>query len=144
MGIPGRLAGDRAQAETERGVEAGGADPPVIQADLLALAVFEEQLAVIGVGQRRRDDPLDASSRPSRLSSRSKKSRSVTAIGWSCAEPAGPVADVIGAPAIPAWLAAPGSISRERGRRITAVVPFPGRLASVSSPPWAATSARQK
>ena len=58
MGIAGRLASDRAQPEAQRRVEAGTANPTVIQADLFALAIFEEQLAIVAAGQGRVEMPL--------------------------------------------------------------------------------------
>ena len=53
MGIAGGVAGDGAQAETQRSVEASRANPAVIEADLLAFAVFQIQLPIVGVRQRR-------------------------------------------------------------------------------------------
>ena len=52
MGVARRLAGHGAQAEAARRVEGGGADAAVVERDALALAVFEEQLAILGAGQR--------------------------------------------------------------------------------------------
>ena len=48
MGVIAGFPRHRAQAETAPRVEAGGADPPVIQADRFRLAIFQEQLAIIG------------------------------------------------------------------------------------------------
>ena len=56
--VAGGFPGHRAQAEAQRGVEAGTADASVVEADRLAFAVFQEQLPVVGVGQRRRGHPL--------------------------------------------------------------------------------------
>jgi glutathione S-transferase len=60
MGVARGLAGDRAQAEAARGVEARRADAAVVERDALALAVFEEELAVIGAGQCLADLALGA------------------------------------------------------------------------------------
>ena len=50
--VAGRLAGHGPQAKAQRGVEPGTADPAVIQADLLAFAIFQIKLAVVAAGQR--------------------------------------------------------------------------------------------
>ena len=50
--IPGGLAGHGTQAEAQGGVEPGAPDPAVIQADLLAFAIFQIKLAVVTAGQR--------------------------------------------------------------------------------------------
>ena len=60
MGVARGLAGHGAQAEALGRVEARGPDAAVIERDHLALAVFQEQLAVIGAGQR----PLQDAFRP--------------------------------------------------------------------------------
>ncbi len=76
MGIAGRFAGDRAQAEALGRVEAGALDPAVVERQAFGLAIFEKQLAVVHAGQRLGDDRLDpAGSMPVR----SKNSSSVTA-----------------------------------------------------------------
>ena len=46
------LAGDRAQAETDIGVERRMPEPPVIERERLALAVLEEEFAVVCPGER--------------------------------------------------------------------------------------------
>jgi hypothetical protein len=51
MGIAGGLAGDGAQAKALGGVEAGRLQNAVVEAEALGLAVFEEQLAVVGAAQ---------------------------------------------------------------------------------------------
>ena len=66
MGIAGRLAGDRAQAEALRRIERGALDAAVVERDAFRLAVFEEQLAVIHAGQRLADERLD----PARIHAR--------------------------------------------------------------------------
>ena len=71
MGIAGGLAGHRAQAEAQRGVEPGAADPAVVQADLLALAIFQVQLAVVAVAPA----PRPASPRPRRGRARRRRAR---------------------------------------------------------------------
>ena len=58
MGVGRGLAGDRAQPETLMGVEARALEAAVVEGEALALAVFEEELAVVGAVQRVRDDPL--------------------------------------------------------------------------------------
>ncbi len=58
MGEASLLAEDRAQAEAELGVEPGAADAALLEAQLFALTVFQEQLAVVHAVQRGRDDPL--------------------------------------------------------------------------------------
>jgi hypothetical protein len=52
MGVGRCFAADRAQAEAVVNVETGGAQLAVIEHEVLGLAIFEKQLAVIGVGQR--------------------------------------------------------------------------------------------
>ncbi len=52
MGVARRLAGHGAQAEAARRVEGRGADAAVVERDALALAVLQEQFAVVGAGQR--------------------------------------------------------------------------------------------
>ena len=52
MGIARGLARDRAQPEALRGVEGGRLQPAVVEGEAFALAVFQEQLAVIGALQR--------------------------------------------------------------------------------------------
>ena len=59
MGVAGRLAGDRAQPEPLRRVEAGTLDTAVVERQALGLAVFEKELAVVHSGQRLGDDRLD-------------------------------------------------------------------------------------
>ena len=51
MGVAGFLTEHGAQAETQGGVEAGGADAAFLQRDGLALPVFHEELAVVGACQ---------------------------------------------------------------------------------------------
>src|SRR5690606_28136835 len=57
MGITGRLAGDRPQAEALVGIEVRGLQPAVVEDQRLALAIFAEKLAVIGSRQRFGHDP---------------------------------------------------------------------------------------
>jgi hypothetical protein len=57
MGVACGLACHGAQAEAERGVEPGAADATVVEADRLALAILQEQLPVIGMGQRLAQQP---------------------------------------------------------------------------------------
>ena len=42
-----------------RGIECGGLQPTVIEGEGFALAIFEEQLAIVGIFQRLVDEPLD-------------------------------------------------------------------------------------
>ena len=60
VGVAGRLARDRAQAETLGGVEAGAFQAAIVEAQTLGLTVLEEQLAVVGAGQRFVDQFLAA------------------------------------------------------------------------------------
>ena len=60
MGVAGRLAGHRAQAEALGGVEAGGLEVAVVVGERLGLAVFQEQLAVLGAGKGIVDQALQA------------------------------------------------------------------------------------
>ena len=48
MGIAGGFAGHRAQAKTLAGVEGGGLQPAIVEAERFALAVFQEQFPVVG------------------------------------------------------------------------------------------------
>ena len=49
---------DRAQAESLGGVEAGALQAAIVEAQTLGLTVLEEQLAVVGAGQRFVDQSL--------------------------------------------------------------------------------------
>ena len=60
MGIAGGLVGDRPQPEPLHRIEAGIADPAVIEGHAFRLAVFQKQFAVIGAAQRFIDDGLRA------------------------------------------------------------------------------------
>ncbi|ESZ38306.1 hypothetical protein X732_18160 [Mesorhizobium sp. L2C066B000] len=60
MSVAAGLAGHGAQAKTLVGVEIGGLQPAIVEHQRFALAVFEEQFAVVGAVQCVGDDPLDA------------------------------------------------------------------------------------
>src|SRR5690606_23257319 len=60
MGVAGGLAGDRAQSEALARVEARALQSAVVVAERFRLAVFEEQLSVVGALQRLADAGLDA------------------------------------------------------------------------------------
>ena len=51
VGVAGGFAGDGAQAEALRGVEAGALQPAVVEGEALRLPVLEVELAVVGAGQ---------------------------------------------------------------------------------------------
>ncbi|QYU70583.1 AMP-binding protein [Leptolyngbya sp. 15MV] len=53
MRVAGGLPGHGAQAEAAHRIEAGGADAAILQADRLALPMFEEQFAILGTGRGR-------------------------------------------------------------------------------------------
>ncbi len=59
MRIAGCFARHGAQAESLGGVEAGGLQPAVVETERLALAVFQKELAVVGVLQRLMDHVLN-------------------------------------------------------------------------------------
>ena len=59
VGVAGGLAGDGAQAEPLGGVEAGALEPTVVEDQPLRLAIFEEQLALVGAVERVGDGALD-------------------------------------------------------------------------------------
>ena len=146
MGIARRLPGDRAQPEAQGHVRGRAADAAIVQADLLAFAVFQKHLAVIAVAQRPLDDrhgrglvqcrvgPLEeklvgGGERghglvSGRLLSAKRMGRRVRFdYRRSCKD-----ADLYA--------------TRLAGSRISAVVPSPGALRSVRRPPCPVTSAR--
>ena len=59
MSVAGGLACDRAQAEALRRVEGGVLQAAVIEGQALALAILQEEFAVVGAGQRLRGDASD-------------------------------------------------------------------------------------
>ena len=59
VGVTGRFAAYRAQAETLAGVEIRNLKPTVIERETLGLAIFEEQFAVVGAVQRLIDQTAD-------------------------------------------------------------------------------------
>ena len=58
--VAGGFAGDGAQPEALGGIEAGALQPAVVEDQAFGLAVFQEQLPVVGAVQGLRDDGLDA------------------------------------------------------------------------------------
>jgi len=60
MRIARRFAGHRAQAEALRGVETRGLEAAVVEGEAFALAVFQEQLAVVRAFQGIVDQRLHA------------------------------------------------------------------------------------
>ena len=56
MGVAGGLAGHHPQAEALGGVIGGRFQPPVVEHEDLALGALDEQLAVVGAGQRLAED----------------------------------------------------------------------------------------
>ena len=51
MGIPCRFPRDSAQTKPHTGIEIGGADVAIVEADGLAFPVFEEKLPVVAAAQ---------------------------------------------------------------------------------------------
>ena len=60
MRIAAGFTGHRTQAKPLVGVEVGGLQPAIVEHQRFALAVFEEQLAVVGAVDGLGDDLLDA------------------------------------------------------------------------------------
>ncbi len=56
MGVSGCLAGDGTQPEAHAGIEIGRADVAVVEADRLALTVFQEEFAIVAAAQGLADD----------------------------------------------------------------------------------------
>ena len=131
MGKAGGLAGDRAQSEAQCGIEARTANAPIVQADALAFPVLQEQLPIVGVGKRLADMPFGAGAVEFRIGALKEQSVGGGERGHAFSyEGAGPDG-------------AEGAGSRRLGgRRISAVVPLPGRLCSVRVPSCASISAR--
>ena len=129
MRIAGGFAGNRAQPEAQRGVEAGAADAAVVQADLFALAIFEKQLAVIAGGQRRPEMALGGGAVELGVGALEKQPIGRGEWGHAGAS-------------CPADGPRSGQINRLAGSRSSAVVPSPGRECNRRRPPCPSASAR--
>ena len=55
----GDLTRHRPQAEALGGIEAGALQMPIVEDEAFGLAVFQEQLAVVGLRQRLADDAVE-------------------------------------------------------------------------------------
>src|SRR5580692_2613819 len=114
MGVSGGFAGNRTQPEAQRGVEAGATDPPVIQADLLAFPIFEEQLTNVAASQCGIEMVLGFGTVVPRICTLEEQP-----FGHGKCSHSGAFCPANGLPS--------GQINRLPGSRSSAVVPPPGR-----------------